>query len=291
MEKPLGVRIRPTPNHRNRMTGSAKLRRRTPATLCAYPAAVIDRHAEDWEELAQREPYFAVLTNEGLLGAAGNPVATAAFFETGEADVASLLEAIAAVLRREVPLSTVLDFGCGVGRLTLPLARRATVRVVGCDVAPTMLLHARENAQKSGLQNVTFIETPQLTELSESQFDFICSLLVFQHIPPSVGHPLIRTLLGLLGAGGVAALHVTFARPGGGLRRLGRTIRGRSRLVHRTIGTLRGDALRLPYMQMNEYDVAAIERDAESAGARVVARFPTQHGDAAGAVLLIEKPA
>lgn len=247
-----------------------------------------DRHAEDWEELARREPYFAVLTNEGFLGASGNSIATAAFFETGEADIASLLSAIASLLGGAPSLSSVLDFGCGVGRLTLPLARRAA-HVVGCDVAPTMLTHARKNAEREGLNNIRFILSDELPELCDRQFDFVCSLLVFQHIPPAIGYGIIRMLLKLLAPGGVAALHVTFERPGGRVRRLARIIRGRSRLVHRLVDVVRHDSRHLPYMQMNDYDERVVLRDIEAADARTIGRFPTLHGDTAGAVLIVRK--
>ncbi|MEO8378856.1 MAG: class I SAM-dependent methyltransferase [Acidobacteriota bacterium] len=247
-----------------------------------------DRHADDWEELAQREPYFAVLTNEGYLGAGGNREATAAFFETGEADVAALLPALETMLGRPVPLGSVLDFGCGVGRLTLPLARRAS-KVTGCDIAPTMLAHARDNAIAAGITNVSFLQSDALAGLPEGQFEFVCSLLVLQHIPPEAGYTILRSLLRLLAPGGVAALHVTFERPGGGIRRLARMVRGRSRFVHRVIGVVRHDRLRLPYMQMNEYDERIVLRCVEAAGARAVGRFPTQHGDTGGAVLVVEK--
>lgn len=249
-----------------------------------------DRHAADWEELAQREPYFAVLTHDDFLGVQSSDVASTAFFETGEADIAALLEAVAAALGREIALTSALDFGCGVGRLTLPLARRAT-RVVACDVAPTMLTHARENAEKAGLHNVTFIESHELVSLEADQFDFIGSLLVLQHIPVSAGYEIIRTLLRLLAPSGIAALHLTFERPGGRLRRLARAARAKSRFIHRTVGVLRRENLRLPYMQMNEYDERVLLRDIEAAGARLVSRSATHHGDTEGAVLIIEKPA
>ncbi|MDP9190508.1 MAG: class I SAM-dependent methyltransferase [Acidobacteriota bacterium] len=247
-----------------------------------------DRSAEDWEELAQREPYFAVLTHDDLLGVQSSDVATTAFFETGEADVASLLATIGSVLGRDVLLTSSLDFGCGVGRLTLSLARRAG-RVVACDIAPTMLAHARQNAANAGLRNVTFIENRELAALPGDSFDFICSLLVLQHIPPRAGYGIIRTLLRLLAPGGIAALHLTFERPGGGLRRLARAARAKSRFVHRAVSAMRHESLGLPYMQMNEYDERILLRDVEASGARVVSRFPTRHGDTSGAVLVIEK--
>lgn len=243
-----------------------------------------DRHAADWEELAQREPYFAVLTSETYLGGGR----TEEFFETGEADIAALLPAIESALSRKITITNALDFGCGVGRLTLPLARRAT-SVVGVDVAPTMLQHARGNAEAAGLHNVTFLPTDELATLPRQSFDFICSLLVMQHIPPSTGYGILRTLAELLAPGGVAALHVTFQRPGSGLRRLARTLRARSRFVHRVVGAARGERLGLPYMQMNEYDQGRVLDDLAAAGAPCVALLPTAHGDTTGAVLIAAK--
>jgi SAM-dependent methyltransferase len=232
-----------------------------------------DRDAGDWEELAQREPYFPVLTDEGIR--------EVSFLKSGEEDIALLLAAITTMLGHELRLTTALDFGCGAGRLTIPLARRAG-RVVGCDIAPTILEHARKNAREAGLSNVTFIET---AELGESRFDFVCSLLTFQHIRPAEGYKLIRILLRLLAPGGVAALQLTLEPMGGGLQRLVR-MHHLSRHEHRV---MRQDIRRPSWMQVNAYDERAINRDIASAGASVIGRFATQRGDAAGTVLIIRK--
>lgn len=231
-----------------------------------------DRDAGDWEALAQREPYFPVLTDEGI--------GDVAFLESGEEDIALLLAAIASILGHDVPLTSVLDFGCGAGRLTIPLARRAA-RVTGCDIAPTILEHARRNAQEAGLHNVTFTEPAELGE----QFDFVCSLLTFQHIPPEEGYELIRTLLPLLAPGGVFALQLTLEPVGGGLQRLVR-MHHQSRHEHRVT---RQDMRRPSWMQVNAYDERFVNRDIALAGASVIGRFATQRGDAAGTVLVIRK--
>jgi SAM-dependent methyltransferase len=243
-----------------------------------------DTDASDWEELARREPYFAVLTSDGLPGVASNSVATAEFFETGEADIAALLEAMTSLLGREIHPASTLDFGCGAGRLTLPLARIST-RVVASDIAPTILEHARQNIDRAALRNVTLLLNDELTALANGHFDFVCSLLVFEHIPPPAGYALIRLILRLLAPGGVAALHVPFERKGG-LRRYARFVRGRSR--RRPTG-VRHRAGGLPFMQRNEYDEGRLVRDIEVSDARLVGSFATPHGDAAGAVLIIEK--
>ena len=241
-----------------------------------YPENVKDRTAGDWEELARREPYFPVLTDEG--------VRDVDFLKTGEEDIVVLLAAIASLLGRDPPLDAALDFGCGAGRLTLPLARRAP-RVVACDIAPTILEHARQNAHEAGLHNVTFIETGELAGLPDAQFDFVCSLLTFQHIPPAEGYGLMRTLLRLLAPGGVAALQLTLEPPGGGLQRLARMLHT-SRFVHRVMPH---DIRRPSWMQVNAYDERVVNRILAEAGASPAGRFSTTEGDTAGTVLVIEK--
>lgn len=236
------------------------------------------RHAEAWEELARREPYFTVLDHEGCRGVDGNRFASAAFFETGEADISSLLSAIAVLCGGDIPLTSCLDFGCGAGRLTLPLARRAT-RVVACDLAPTMLTHARRNAEDAGLGNVTFMENDELAGLPDGRFEFVCSLLVLQYIPPAAGYAIIRTLLRLLAPAGIAALHVAFERRGGRLHRLARMHRRTSRFARRGAG--------LNPIRIHEYDERVVHRQIEVAGAHVIGRFPTRDGEMAGAVLIV----
>jgi SAM-dependent methyltransferase len=232
---------------------------------------VTHRTPSDWEELARREPYFPVLTDEG--------VRDDAFLDTGEADVALLLPAIASILGRDVPLTSVLDFGCGAGRLTIPLARRA-VRVVACDIAPSVLEHARKNVREAGLSNVSFVESRELM----GRFDLICSLLVFQHIRAAEGYELIRTLLDLLNPGGVAVLQLTLEPSGGGLRRLARMRFGRAG-VHRVLP----HRMRMPsWMQANAYDERVVIRGIADAGASLIGRFATSD---AGTVLVIEKAA
>ena len=55
------------------------------------------------------------------------------------------------VLRRRA-----LDFGCGIGRATIPLAGHFD-EVVGVDVAPGMIEQARSNALAAGSDNVRFV--------------------------------------------------------------------------------------------------------------------------------------
>lgn len=50
---------------------------------------------------------------------------------------------------------TVLDLYCGVGTITLAMAKAAG-RVIGVEVEPQAVADARDNAQRNGVQNAEF---------------------------------------------------------------------------------------------------------------------------------------
>jgi SAM-dependent methyltransferase len=225
----------------------------------------------DWQEFGEREPYFAVLTDERFLR---DRINVDEFYATGDADVARLFADIGEPFHPK----SALDFGCGVGRLTRSLAQRVPV-VVGCDAAESMLRLAR-----AAVPNATFVG-----ELPDQRFDLVCSLIVFQHIPVAAGEAIVDRLLGMVNAGGVAALHFTFRRRGGALRRLARRIRARVPLVHRTASRLEGDRRGLPYMQMNEYDLDRIRTRLGAAGFQQPRLVPTNHGGIEGAIVIARK--
>jgi SAM-dependent methyltransferase len=231
-----------------------------------------DRAADDWEALGQREPYFAVLTEERFLREQMSDGDREAFFASGEADIAHLLSLVP-----DFTPGSALDFGCGVGRLTRALANRVD-RVAGVDAAPSMLRLARENVPQA-----TFSST-----IPEETFELIVSLIVFQHIPVRRGEALLDELLGHLQTGGVAVLHFTFRRPGSALRRVARGVRAHVPFVHRMAQRLRGERP-MPYMQMNENDegrILAIMRRHGCGEPRIV---PTNHGGIEGAIVIVRR--
>jgi 2-polyprenyl-3-methyl-5-hydroxy-6-metoxy-1,4-benzoquinol methylase len=244
---------------------------------------VKDRSAADWEELARREPHFAVLTEQQFLQENLAPEALGDFWATGECDVEFLFDLIRKHLSRELVPDDVLDFGCGVGRLTLALARRAR-RVVGVDVSPTMIDLAKRYAADQSVENVEFAH--HLNGLPAESFDLICSLIVFQHIPVPQGKELFRRLLQLLRPGGVVAVQFTFTRPGNRLRQLARTVRARLPFVHRLAQVVKGEPLRLPYMQMNTYHLTEVIAALRDAGCGDPWIESTDHGGIEGAIIV-----
>jgi 2-polyprenyl-3-methyl-5-hydroxy-6-metoxy-1,4-benzoquinol methylase len=77
-----------------------------------------------------------------------------------------------------------LDFGCGIGRVTIPLAEHFD-EVVGVDVAPAMLEQARSNSAAAGCENVQFLVNAgeRLNLPSFGGFDLVFTSHVLQHLP------------------------------------------------------------------------------------------------------------
>ncbi|MBE8718014.1 23S rRNA (uracil(1939)-C(5))-methyltransferase RlmD [Cellvibrio polysaccharolyticus] len=66
----------------------------------------------------------------------------------------------------------VLDLFCGIGNFTLPLAKHCA-EVIGVEAVENMVERGRENAQRSGVENVRFIAA-DLTRLSVRQLQQQC---------------------------------------------------------------------------------------------------------------------
>ena len=107
--------------------------------------------SSNWEAIAATHPYFGVLTDPRYLGDL-NANSLAEFFRSGEADAERLLSLAGCTAPNRV-----LDFGSGVGRLSLAFARRAN-EVVGVDVSPTMRALATKHRDDAGITNARFVE-------------------------------------------------------------------------------------------------------------------------------------
>lgn len=240
--------------------------------------------ARDWERLGSLEPYFAVLTENRFLRENITPESLAVFHASGEADVSRIAALATVKAGKPFRPRKALEFGCGVGRLTFPMAARAGT-VLGVDAAPSLLEIARTEASARGLQNVEFLPVDDLASLEPGTFDFIVSYIVFQHIPPAAGETYLRELLRLAAPEATVALHFTLSRSGGPVRRILRALRGRSRLIHRLATLVRRDR-NLPYMQMNTYERQRIERILADEGFDRPTIEPTEHGGVRGGIFV-----
>ena len=159
---------------------------------------MIKRLMRSWDQLARTDPHWAVLTADDKAGGRWDE---AAFFATGEADVAGVLERLAH-LGIAVERTRALDFGCGLGRLTRALGRHFAA-VDGVDISAVMVEQARARCT---LANVRFVHNPapDLRSLSPRSYALVLSLITLQHMPEAVALRYLDGLCGLLAPGGVA---------------------------------------------------------------------------------------
>ena len=81
----------------------------------------LDKLRNDWDNLAERDALWAILTDSRKAGCKWE---IAEFMATGESEISTVMTYLAWVGYLPDRKSMALDFGCGVGRLTQALAQR-----------------------------------------------------------------------------------------------------------------------------------------------------------------------
>jgi 2-polyprenyl-3-methyl-5-hydroxy-6-metoxy-1,4-benzoquinol methylase len=207
-----------------------------------------------WEAFAAREPHFAVLTESRFLRANLTPEREREFFASGEAVASWMLAVIDAGLAPQfAPMST-LEYGCGLGRLALPLAQRPG-SVTAVDRSPVMLELARREAAGRGLAHIAF-ETPAELFAAPRLFDLVVCYHVLQRLRPVDAMALVRRLIGLVGPGGVAVLQWPYRTSVPGIVAASRWLRERLPGANALANTIRGKPAADPFIPTHLYDLS-----------------------------------
>lgn len=149
----------------------------------------------------------------------------ATFFASGEEDVQKFLMEAHFTQCSE---KTMLEIGCGIGRMTHAFASRFKT-VVAIDISSEMIAQAQQ--QLASLPNVQLFvcNGTDLHDFPDESFDFVFSYITFQHIPDSqitLGY--IHEIGRVLKKGGISYFQVnTKRRP---FARLRRNLRLRARI-------------------------------------------------------------
>ncbi len=175
------------------------------------PADILRRMVERIEGeflyLGQHEPHWSVLTSDRYK-ADQIDQNEAEFFASGEQ---SVNEFLLAASRTGLDLSgfrSCFELGCGVGRLTLWLARHFD-QVIGGDISESHLEHARAAASRAGQGNISFRLLNQIARYKDlPRFDVFFSLIVLQHNPPPLMAHLLDVILTQLAPGGIAYFQI-----------------------------------------------------------------------------------
>lgn len=249
------------------------------------------REEKRWATLGETHPYYAVCTEPRFRSGRMDGDDIAAFFASGERDMAATIAAVRSQVGADFHPATALDFGCGVGRLTIPLARESR-RVVGVDISPSMLREAARNCERRGVTNVEFVSSSQFFDDSRRfSFDFVHSFIVFQHIDPDLGLRFTDRILERLSVGGLGALHYTYGY-GAGASRFREALHRARRLlppVNMIANLMRSHPMLEPVVPMFRYDLTALSGLFRSRGCTVLHSLRTDHGGYLGAVFLLRK--
>jgi SAM-dependent methyltransferase len=180
---------------------------------------LVDNPDESWRKFGKTDPYFGVLTADRFRKENLDEAALSDFFASGEDHVVDILDIARRHVTADLPTGSAVDFGCGVGRLVLPLSRRYTT-ATGIDISEDYIAEAVRNCCKQGVTNADFAESVEQLASQGRRYDLAHSCIVFNHIPWSRGQHIIAGLYGLLNPGGVMAIQVLHRHKRGSLLRI-----------------------------------------------------------------------
>ena len=213
-----------------------------------------------FERFASREPYFTILTSPKFRRAQLTPEHEREFFESGERLVSFVFQLINDRLVEGFSPTAILEYGCGVGRLAVPLARRAAARggtVTAVDRSEAMLAEARVVAARFGAGNISFM-APDEFQRAERRHDFIVCYLVLQRMPAARGLELMRDLVSRLAPGGIAVFLVPYTTTAPWTVRASRWLRSRFGPFNAAFNLARGRALDEPYVPSSTYELSRV---------------------------------
>ena len=207
-----------------------------------------------WERWGKIDPYYGVLAHDRF-STANIESSRGEFFATGEDFIAKLLARFEQCFGA-IGTGRALDHGCGVGRLTLPLARRFG-EVVAIDVSPSMLSEAEANTRQAGLTNIHYAMADDRLSNAAGEFDFVNSYIVLQHVPVRRGMTILFALVEKVRPGGAFQIHLSVRTDGWRPRALWWSsihVPG----VKIIQNVMAGRTWNSPAMQMNDYPLGVV---------------------------------
>ena len=199
----------------------------------------------DWEEIAKQEPYYGVSTSKEFLNTNLSEQKVELFFTTGTTYVDSIIPYLK---KSGVDFKSSVDYGCGVGRVLIPLSK-IFEKSVGVDISQTMLDVCQKNLMVNNIKNSNLLLSDDFFHLSD-KYSFIHCLHVLQHNSSDKGEIIIKKLINRLNSGGVIAIHFPYHFDFGFLKGL-KFILFKSRLVRYIVSLIK----KRPPMMMNRYSI------------------------------------
>lgn len=192
------------------------------------------------------------------------------FFHSGVEMIEWMLDETrrAGVERLPVPETPdrALDFGCGVGRLSIALAG-TFARVEGIDISESMVRNARERAaarlgSRSERVVYTVNDAADLALFADDEFGMVLSLICLQHMRQEFAKRYIAEFCRVTAPGGIVFFQLPTRRTTAALRLRGSV--GRS--ARRIEGRMKGEAV----MEMHGTSRSFVERILDRGGVEVI---------------------
>ena len=159
----------------------------------------LDSLQQHWDALGTQDPLWAILSDPSKRAGRWR---LEDFLETGRSWIAEVVRYVEEVCP-SAGRDRALDFGCGVGRLTQALAEHFR-RCDGIDIAPSMIRRAEELNRFGSRCHYHLRRAADLALFDDDCFDVVYTVLVLQHMPPTL-------------AGGYIGEFVRVLKPGGAL--------------------------------------------------------------------------
>jgi ubiquinone/menaquinone biosynthesis C-methylase UbiE len=151
---------------------------------------------QDWDERARKDAFHYIASWR-------KDWTEESFFQSGEEDYQRLVASVMGRLQWDPKGKTMVELGCGAGRMTRSFAQRF-LRVYACDISTEMLKHAK--ALLPGASNIewTLGNGTNLSGFGDGTVDFVFSYIVLHHMPGrDLALAYIREMLRLLKADGL----------------------------------------------------------------------------------------
>jgi 2-polyprenyl-3-methyl-5-hydroxy-6-metoxy-1,4-benzoquinol methylase len=240
-----------------------------------------------FDRFAAREPYFSILTDPAFLRARLTPEREREFFASGEAVVSWMLAVIDAGIAPQFAPMSVLEYGCGIGRLAVPLARRPG-SVTAVDRSTAMLDLAKAESSRRGVDHIVF-QTPDELFASGRTFDLVTCYHVLQRLRRHAALALMRRLTALIGHDGVGVFQWPYRASEDGLVRATRWLRESAPGINPLVNVIRRKPAWDPFIPTHTFDLNVGLAVLEDAGGEVVQVAFERHADIDYAIAFVRR--
>ena len=160
-------------------------------------------HIGIWDSLGVADPFWAVLSDPARRYGKWD---VDEFYATGREHMSGLVRRLED-LGIQVSGRTVVDFGCGLGRLSQGLALHGA-DVIGIDASVGMIVGAQRHNAFPDRCAFLLNRAPDLSLLGDESVDGVVSFIALQHIPPPAALDYLRDFCRILRPGGFLAVQV-----------------------------------------------------------------------------------